>query len=155
VRHFWVDRIIAHEPGSSAVGVKTVALSEDLFEHHFPGNPVYPGIYLIEGLAQTAGYLLTESAGRGRVAVMASIDRVRFLDFVRPGQTVTLEVRIAHRSGEVAQVRGLASRDGARIAEAAITFRLVPIETLIPEVYRPLWAHSRRVLAGEFPGESS
>ena len=68
MRHFWVDRIVGYERGISASGVKCVALSEDVVEDHFPGTPVLPGLYLVEGVAQTAGYLLHETADRSMIA---------------------------------------------------------------------------------------
>ena len=155
MRHYRVDRILAMETGKSAVGVKAVGLSEDVFNEHFPGNPVYPGVYLIEGLAQTAGYLLDDGSEPRRIAIMASVDRVRFHRFVRPGQVITFEVRIVQASERTARVRGLVTREGSRVAEAQITFRMLPAESVIPGDYRVFWESSRRILAGAHPGEPS
>src|SRR5829696_3345335 len=85
VRHFWLDRILHLEPGVRASGVKAVALAEDQFDAHFPGNPVLPGVYLLEGLAQTAGVLIHQSIEGRLLAVLVSIERARFLAFARPG----------------------------------------------------------------------
>ena len=64
MRHCWVDHIEVTEPGVSATGRKAVAFSEDFFADHFPGNPVFPGIYIVEGMAQTAGSQLESFASR-------------------------------------------------------------------------------------------
>lgn len=150
MRHYWVDRIVELVPGERARGVKSVALSEDVFDEHFPGNPVMPGIYLLEGLAQTAGLLLTRTTEGRRLALMASIDRARFSAFARPGDRVHLDVEIESLHEDAAQVRGSATVDGRSIASARFTFRLLPPERLIPPAYRDLWEQALRVWHGEY-----
>src|SRR6476660_809468 len=98
MRHFWLDRIIQLEPGARATGLKAVALAEDHFDAHFPGNPVLPGVCLLEGLAQTAGVLIHESVDRRLLAIMVSLDRARFPAFDRPGDQVRLEAEIESRA---------------------------------------------------------
>lgn len=154
MRHYWVDRIFDIELGARATGVKSVALSEDLFADHFPGNPIYPGIYIIEGIAQTAGLLLNESTSRGKIAVMASVDRARFLSFARPGDRLRFEVTIEELAGDRARVVGEAWVGEQRIAVARLTFRLWPLDQVIGEEYLGFWRGTYAQWRGEFPGES-
>lgn len=153
MRHYWFDRILAMEPGASATAVKGVALSEDFFGDHFPGNPIYPGIYVIEGLAQVAGLLLHESTGREKVSVLASVDRARFLAYARPGDALRLEVAIEALSGETARVAGEARVGERRIAAARLTLRLWPLAEVVAEEYLPFWRGTYARWRGEYLGE--
>lgn len=150
MRHYWLDRIIELDPGVRATGVKAVALAEDEFEVHFPGNPVLPGVYLLEGLAQTAGVLLGETTGRKRVALMVSVDRARFLAFARPGDQVVLTVDVEALEDDLARVRGEAAVGERPIASARFTFRLVDPDLLIPAGYRPFWQQTMDTWLGRY-----
>jgi len=154
MRHYWVDRLVEFEPGVRAVGVKLVSGSEDVFRDHFPGNPVFPGIYLLEGMAQTAGALLERTSG-GRFALMTSVDRVRIGAFVRPGQQVRYEVTIEALGSDHASVRGEATVEAAVVAAGRITFALVDVEQMIPPLYLPFWRHELGLWRGEFPEPDS
>ncbi len=151
MRHFWLDRILELEPGVQATGVKSVGLAEDYFEAHFPGNPVFPGIYVLEGMAQTAGVLLIESTGGQSLAVMASIERARFSHFARPGDRIHFAVEIESHENHLARVRGVATVDDRPIASARFVFKMVPPETLIPPVYRPFWQQMIETWQGRYP----
>jgi 3-hydroxymyristoyl/3-hydroxydecanoyl-(acyl carrier protein) dehydratase len=151
VRHFWLDRIVHLEPGVRATGLKAVALSEDEFEAHFPGNPVLPGVYLLEGLAQTAGVLIHRSVEGRVIAVLVSIERARFLAFARPGDQVRLEVELESLVGTVARARGTAVVNDRTLASARFTFRLVEPGRLIPEVYQPHWRQMIDTWLGFYP----
>ena len=153
MRHFWVDRIVGCERGISASGVKCVALSEDVFEDHFPGNPVLPGIYLVEGVAQTAGYLLHETTDRSKIALLGSIDRARFLAFARPGDRLRFDVRVESLTENTARVAGEVLVDTRRIASLRLTFHLLLPEQLIATPYLPFWEALYSQWRGEFPGE--
>ena len=150
MRHFWVDRILELEPGVRAVGVKSVALSEDVFDQHFPGNPVFPGVYLLEGLAQTAGILLARSTNPRMFALMVSVDRARFTNFVRPGDQVRLAVDIELLDAGSARVRAAATVDERPAAAARISFRLLDPDRIIPLAYRAFWEQSTAVWHGEY-----
>ena len=151
MRHFWVDRITALEPRAFAEGVKCVALAEDAFTDHFPGNPVFPGIYVLEGLAQTGGVLVEESCGGERFAVMASVDRARFASFARPGDRLRYRVELEALEETMARVRGAATVDGRAVADARISFRVVPTERVIPPLARPYWQQMKDVWRGRLP----
>jgi len=150
MRHFWLDRIVHLEPGVRATGLKAVALAEDEFDAHFPGNPVLPGVYLLEGLAQTAGVLIHQSVEGRLLAVMVSIDRARFLAFARPGDQVRLEVELESLDDTVARARGTAQAGDRTLASARFTFTLVPPDRLIPEPYAPLWRQMIETWLGRY-----
>ncbi|HEY8830935.1 MAG TPA: 3-hydroxyacyl-ACP dehydratase FabZ family protein [Gemmatimonadaceae bacterium] len=152
MRHFHLDRIVSLERGVTATGVRSVALSDDVFTEHFPGNPVLPGVYLLEGLAQTAGMLLWESSDHNRIAVMVSIDRARFPSFARPGDTVSLKVEIESYEESAARVRGVASVAERQVAAAGFTFSMQHPDAVIPPLYRPYWDHAADIWLGRYPG---
>jgi len=133
------------------VGLKSVALSEDMLHDHFPGNPVLPGIFVIEGLAQTGGVLLHESTDGRRFAVMVSIDRARFASFARPGETVRLLVEAEEIGEDTARVKGTATVDGREIAAARISFRLLPLDAVIAPAYHFAWQQTLNVWLGRYP----
>lgn len=132
--------------------MRSIALSDDAFTEHFPGNPVLPGVYLLEGLAQTAGILLWESCDRSRIAVMVSIERARFLSFARPGESVNLAVEIDSYDDRAARVRGVASVENRQVATAGITFSMQHPDSVIASIYRPYWEHGMEVWLGRYPG---
>lgn len=153
MRHYLVDRIVELVPNVRAVGVKAISLSDDVFNDHFPGNPVYPGVFLLEGLAQTGGVLLTRSEEERRVAVMVSIERARFRGFARPGDSVRLEVELESRDADLARLLGTATvgeGGGRQVAAARFTFKLVEIGRLIPPAYQPFWRQTLSIWHGEY-----
>jgi len=152
MRHFWLDRIIQLEPGARATGLKAVALAEDHFDAHFPGNPVLPGVCLLEGLAQTAGVLIHESVDRRLLAIMVSLDRARFPAFGRPGDQVRLEAEIESLEPASARARGCATANGRTLASARFCFTLVPPDRLIPDAYQVLWRQMIDTWLGRYPG---
>jgi 3-hydroxyacyl-[acyl-carrier-protein] dehydratase len=154
MRHFHLDRILLLERGKRAVGVRAVALGDDALATHFPGNPVLPGVYLLEGLAQTAGVLLWESSEHSRIAIMVSIDRARFPSFARPGDVVRLAVDIESSDERAARVRAVATVDDRSVAMAGITFSLQEADRVVPPLLRPHWDQGVDVWMGRYPGAS-
>lgn len=146
MRHWWVDRVGVTEPGVRATGRKAVGSSEDFFQDHFPGNPVFPGIYLIEGMAQTAGVLVGDESGWRSFALMVSVDRARFSSFVRPGDVVEYAVEVEDRSETLLTVRGTATAGGRKVAQARITFQVLDLEEMIPTLYVEQWIHTLSLL---------
>ena len=153
MRHFHLDRIESLEPGVRAVGLRAVALSDDAFTEHFPGNPVLPGVYLLEGIAQTAGVLLWETSARSRIGVMVSVDRARFTSFARPGEVVRFAVEIDSFDERAARVRAVATVGERQVGVASLTFSMQPRERVIPPIYLPYWERSVVVWLGRYPGE--
>ncbi len=100
-----VDRVIEMEGTKRAVGVKNVTGNEEFFQGHYPGRPIMPGVLILEALAQMGGILLSQELElKGKVAVLLSVDRVKFRRPVVPGDQLILEVeslRIKSRTGHV------------------------------------------------------
>lgn len=122
----WLDRIVALEPGAYARGELHLSPDLPLFAGHFPGNPVLPGVIIMEALAQTAGYAIgTDADLSDRLGMFASIDGARFRNQVKPGDTLVLEARIVKLSKRMATAEVTAYVDGAIAAEASQRYVMV------------------------------
>jgi len=88
-----VDRIIELEEGKRAVGIKNVTVNEPFFQGHFPGNPIMPGVLIVEAMAQVGAVsILAMEEYKGKLAVFTGIDKLRFKKQVVPGDTLRMEV---------------------------------------------------------------
>ena len=120
-----IDTIEELEPGKRAVGKKCVTFSEPYFAGHFPGNPVMPGVLIIEALAQTgAAAILSLPENRGKTAYFAGIDKAKFKQMVRPGDVLTLETQILRTKGPIGVGEAVATVDGKLVAKAELTFAI-------------------------------
>ena len=118
-----VDKIIEIRGDESAIGIKNVTANEPQFLGHFPGNPVFPGVLLIEGMAQTAGAICLMhlgAGGRPKLVYFLTIDKAKFRKPVVPGDTVEYHMRkISHRK-TMWWFRGEAKVAGQVVAEAEV-----------------------------------
>jgi len=139
MRYFLIDRIEELEKFHHAVGVKAVSLSEDCFEQHFPGQPVYPGSLLIEGMAQLGGALLELSLrdvlDHCPRCVMSTV-KAKFRDFTRPGDVITMRAEVLARREESARVKVVGTRGEDRVCEAEILYVFLRIEDPLLEASR-------------------
>ena len=120
-----IDTIEELEPGKRAVGKKCVTFSEPYFAGHFPGNPVMPGVLIIEALAQTgAAAILSLPENKGKTAYFAGIDKAKFKQMVRPGDVLTLETQILRTKGPIGVGEAVATVDGKLVAKAELTFAI-------------------------------
>ncbi|MBR1472566.1 MAG: 3-hydroxyacyl-ACP dehydratase FabZ [Lachnospiraceae bacterium] len=118
-----IDTIEELEPGVRAVGKKCVSFNEPYFAGHFPGNPVMPGVLLIEAMAQTGAVaMLGLPAWQGKTAYFAGIDKARFKRKVLPGDVVFFEVKIIKQKGPIGVAEAVAVVEGEVAARAEISF---------------------------------
>jgi UDP-3-O-[3-hydroxymyristoyl] N-acetylglucosamine deacetylase/3-hydroxyacyl-[acyl-carrier-protein] dehydratase len=125
-----IDKIIDFQMDERVVGVKNVTMNEPFFEGHFPGQPIMPGVLIVEALAQTGGVLMLngiENPGNKIVLFMA-INNVKFRKPVVPGDQLILEVQVMTRRSKVMQIRGQAFVDGNVVAEGEFTAAVVDRE---------------------------
>lgn len=116
-----VDRIIDIVPNESAKGIKNVTINEPFFQGHFPGNPVMPGVLIVEAMAQVAGVLAFKSGMEGTGVLFMSIEKVKFRKPIIPGDQIIFEVRVSHRRGNVWKFEGIAKVDEKVATEAEFT----------------------------------
>ncbi len=116
-----VDRIIELELSNRAVGIKNVTINENFFMGHFPGNPIMPGVLLVEALAQVGGILASKSGAKGKTVYFLSIEKVKFRKPVVPGDQLILDVKVLHVRGSVWRFSGNAFVGDNLVAEAEFT----------------------------------
>lgn len=120
-----IDSIEELEPGVRALGKKCVSVNEPYFQGHFPGNPVMPGVLIMEALAQVGAVaILSQPEWKGKTAYFAGIDKARFRRKVMPGDVLMLETTIIKVKGPVGVGRAVATVNGERTAEAELTFAI-------------------------------
>ncbi len=120
-----VDRVLAHEPGVSAVGELDVRETAFWVPGHFPQYAVMPGVLIVEALAQAGAVaLLSLPENRGRLAFFAGIDKVRFKRQVVPGETLKLECTIIKTRGPIGFGEARATVDGVLVCSGELMFAL-------------------------------
>ena len=120
-----VDKVLELVEGEYIVALRGVSNSEDVFNGHFPGNPIFPGVLIIEAMAQTSGLLAFKTMGRGahenKAYVVAAVDKTRFRRSVVPGDQLILKATIVSRKRTIWKFHAEATVDGEEIASAYIT----------------------------------
>lgn len=120
-----IDTIEELEPGVRALGRKCISVNEPFFRGHFPGNPVMPGVLIIEALAQVGAVaMLAQPDFKGRTAYFAGIDKARFRQKVVPGDVLLLETEIIKVKGPVGVGRAVAKVGDKVAAQAELTFSI-------------------------------
>lgn len=125
----FVDEVLSLEPGVSARARWHVDPAAHFFAGHFPGNPILPGVIIVEALAQTGALAaLAEPDAAGKLALFAGIEGARFRRVVRPGEELVLETRLTRRRGPLGSGEGTATVDGQVACQTALKFALVDHE---------------------------
>jgi 3-hydroxyacyl-[acyl-carrier-protein] dehydratase len=120
----WIDRVEELEPGVRCVAVKFVDPADPIFAGHFPTKPILPGVFLIEAVAQTAGVMLGSAglqASGGGVALLAAVNRFKFLKTVTPGQNLRVETKKLTEVGQMACIGGTVWVDGEIVASGELS----------------------------------
>ena len=143
-----VDRISAIDPDARSLRAEcTVPHESPVFEGHFPGHPLLPGVLMIETMAQTGGWLLLALLRFSRMPFLAQVKEAKLRSFVEPGQALQAEARLIHDGSGYAIAAGSLHCGTRKVADAEITYRVVafPNETLRAEML----ATARRVAMPE------
>lgn len=120
-----IDTIEELEPGERALGKKCVSVNEPFFQGHFPGNPVMPGVLIMEALAQVGAVaILSKPEFKGHTAYFAGIDKARFRQKVVPGDVLVLETTIVKAKGPIGVGKAVATVNDKKVAEAELTFAI-------------------------------
>jgi 3-hydroxyacyl-[acyl-carrier-protein] dehydratase len=118
-----IDEVVELEPGSRVVARKRVRADEWYLSGHFPGRPIMPGVLIVEAMAQTGAVaVLSEEENRGRLALFAGIDGVRFKRIVEPGDELELTCDLEKVRGPIGKGRAEARVDGELAARGTLTF---------------------------------
>ncbi|WP_373028351.1 3-hydroxyacyl-ACP dehydratase FabZ [Sulfurovum sp.] len=127
-----VDRITELTPGEYIEGLKNVSISEPVFQGHFPGHPIYPGVMIIEGMAQAGGVLAFKSMDissqeeiENKVVYFMSIDKAKFRAPVTPGDQLVYKISVIKNKGAVWQLDAKAYVDDNIVAQAELKAMIV------------------------------
>lgn len=125
-----IDRIESMDGDSSAIGIKNVTVNEPHFNGHFPGEPIMPGVLIVEAMAQTAGAITAKmhSGGARKLVYFMTIDECRFRKPVLPGDRLELHVTKVRQRGNIFKFDCHAVVDGQKVAEARIGAMMVDPE---------------------------
>lgn len=121
-----IDEVENYVPGESCIAYKKVREEEYYFKGHFPGNPIMPGVLIVESLAQTGAVaILSMEENKGKNALFGGIDKLRFKKQVVPGDTLKLQVKIIKRKGPIGIGEAIATVDGKVAAKGELTFAII------------------------------
>ncbi|MDD2357161.1 MAG: 3-hydroxyacyl-ACP dehydratase FabZ [Thiovulaceae bacterium] len=126
-----VDRVTEVTNGESLIGYKNVSIGEQVFQGHFPGHPIYPGVMILEGLAQAGGILafksmdMTKEQAAEKVVYFMSIDNAKFRAPVRPGDRLEYRVSVLKNKGSIWLLDGKAYVDDKIVAQAELKAMVV------------------------------
>ncbi|HVT13262.1 MAG TPA: 3-hydroxyacyl-ACP dehydratase FabZ [Fimbriimonadaceae bacterium] len=121
-----VDRILELDPGKRIVGLKNVTINEPFFVGHYPGQPVMPGVMILEAMAQAGAImLLKDNEFKGRIPLFGAIDKAKFKRMVVPGDQLISTLELDWFRGSIGHMRGTATVEGQVAATMEATFKLM------------------------------
>jgi len=126
-----IDRVTEVINNEKLLGFKNVSIGEQVFEGHFPGHPIYPGVMILEGMAQAGGILafksmdMSEEEAAEKVVYFMSIDKAKFRAPVRPGDRLEYEITVIKNKGSIWMLQGKAYVDGKLVSEAELKAMVV------------------------------
>ncbi|MEM9014323.1 MAG: 3-hydroxyacyl-ACP dehydratase FabZ [Pseudomonadota bacterium] len=122
-----IDRLVDIQPGESAIGIKNVSYTDEVFQGHFPQKPVLPGVFMIEAMAQSAAAFTSYTENldvENKIVLFMGVDKARFRAPVVPGDQLRIKVSVVQRRPPVWKFAGEASVDGKRVSEAQFSAML-------------------------------
>jgi 3-hydroxyacyl-[acyl-carrier-protein] dehydratase len=123
-----VDRVVAFESGVGITSYKNVTINEDFFQGHFPGQPIMPGVLILEAMAQTGGIFVVKTLGidsSDKLFLFTGIDAAKFRRPVVPGDRLNIEASLIRRKMNIWKMQGRATVDGQLVAEGIFTAAVV------------------------------
>ncbi|MBA3025752.1 MAG: 3-hydroxyacyl-ACP dehydratase FabZ [Sulfurimonas sp.] len=127
-----VDRVTDIVKNETLTGYKNVSISEQVFQGHFPGHPIYPGVMILEGMAQAGGILafqsmddMSEEEAANKVVYFMSIDKAKFRAPVKPGDKLEYRITVIKRKGSIWVLDGKAYVDDSLVSEAELKAMIV------------------------------
>ena len=127
-----IDRVVEHAPGESLTALKNVTVNEPFFEGHFPYRPVFPGVLMLESIAQASAILVSliidAKASQKNVYLFAGVDKARFKAPVEPGDQLMITVRLEAQKRALWRCAGQIEVDGKTVCASDVLFTHRPIE---------------------------
>ena len=137
-----IDRVVSADP-DSLTAEALVPAESPVFEGHFPGHPILPGVLLVEVMAQASGFLLLARSGLTRAPLLAAVREAKFRSFVVPETVLTVTAMLEHDGSGYAVTRGRIEAGGKRICDAELTLRTLPFPA--PEMEAAMRAQAARI----------
>ncbi len=139
-----IDRISHLSVAEQTVhAVATVPQASPIFEGHFPGHPIMPGVLLIEAMAQTSGWLILGLSNFERMPFLAGVKQAKLRNFVTPGASLLLKAHILHEGSGFVRTESWVDVEGANVCSAELMFRVLPFPT--PAFQEMMHTSARRI----------
>lgn len=122
----FIDKIIEFEYAKKAIAIKNVSFNEWFFQGHFPEKPVFPGVILLEAMAQTGGIIVMKmEENLNKLAILVGSDKVRFRNMVTPPDIIKITAELININSKIGKVKAFAEVDNKIVAEAEILFSFI------------------------------
>ncbi|WP_430911834.1 3-hydroxyacyl-ACP dehydratase FabZ family protein [Methylobacterium sp. sgz302541] len=122
-----IDEVVALDRAAGRIeAIARVPLESPVFEGHFPGHPLVPGVLLTETMAQASGYLVLAHLDFAQMPFLMAVDKARFRSFVGPGATLQVTASLEHDGSGYAVTKAAIRHDGKALADAELRFRTMP-----------------------------
>lgn len=120
-----IDKVLEFSANESVTTLKNITINEAQFQGHFPGKPIFPGVYIIENMAQSSAFLLAKSAGgvdESKVYFLGRVNKVSFMNPVTPGDQLITTIKVEKLFGSSAMVSAVSKVDDKTVAKGELMF---------------------------------